>query len=223
MRFNVLFVFVFFISCAEVPKQNSVILQTPAPQKELKTEIPNAFWVKIYFDGIDEKDNSGINKIVANDGLNKLSETVLPENDLEIRVWVGFGKYGNDGFILRKISGNWSAIVLKRMLCHLENKGKIELSEPKSGWEAVWQKLLDAGVLTLPDSSKLKSRNYVIDGKSFVVETNYNYLYRTYEYSQPDEQKGNEAKQMVKIGQIIAEEFGLESFSLETSGCKKDE
>ncbi len=179
--------------------------------------------MKIYFEGIDKNDSRGIDTIAMRNGLSKLRETILPENDLEIRIWVGFGKFGNDALIIKRSSGNWSAMSLKQMICYGENRGKINLSNPKSGWDTTWQKLADSGILTLPDSSKLKSRNYVIDGKSYVVETNFDYLYRTYEYSQPDEQKGNEAKQMVKIGQIIADEFGLESFSLKTGGCGKDE
>lgn len=224
MRFvKILLLFVFVTSCAEVSKQNSTALELPTPKKELKKEIPNASWVKIYFDGIDENDVRGINKIAANEGLSKLSETVLPENDLEIRVWIGFGKYGNDGFILRKTSGKWSAIALKRMLCHLENSGKTELSAPKSGWESLLQKLVDAEILTLPDSAKLKYEGGVLDGKSYVVETNFDYSYRTYQYGNPKYEKLKETAQMVKIGKIIADEFGLESFSSKSSGCREKE
>ena len=109
------------------------------------------------------------------------------------------------------------------MICHSENRGKINLSNPKSGWNATWQKLVDAGILVLPDSSKLKYEDGVMDGKSYVIETNSDYLYRTYQYGNPNYVKLKEAKQMVEIGQIIADEFGLESFSSETGGCGKNE
>jgi hypothetical protein len=108
------------------------------------------------------------------------------------------------------------------MLCHLDEKGKVELKNPKSGWEALWQKLVEAGILTLPDSSELEYKNDVTDGKSYVVETNVENVYRTYEYGNPNYEELKEAKQIIKIGQIIADEFDLDSFSIK-SGCGKNE
>jgi len=69
----------------------------------------------------------------------------------------------------------------------------------------------------------LEYKNLVEDGKGYVVETNHDYVYRTYQYSNPDKEKLKEAKQMIKIGEIIADEFGLESFSIKAGGCSKDE
>lgn len=219
---RILIVLLFFASCSKTPNENVVNLQSPIPKTELKTDVPNESWVRSYFEEF-YKNDYGINKVAAMDGFSKLKETVLPKGDLEIRVWVGFGIYGIDGFILRRSAGNWSAVVLKRMLCHLEKKGKYELSSPKSGWDTTWQKLVNAGILTLPDSSKLKYEDDVIDGKSYVVETNSDSLYRTYHYTNPKYVKLKEAEQMVKIGQIIADEFNLESFSAEKGGCGKNE
>jgi hypothetical protein len=58
------------------------------------------------------------------------------------------------------------------MSCHFEKRGKYKLESPKSGWETLWQKLIDTGILTLPDSSELEYKNLVEDGKGYVVETN---------------------------------------------------
>lgn len=219
-------------SCSPAPKADSKIQVSPTPQRELKKDVPNESWVKIYFEGvlIETVDNGeqlknkkigGLDEFAAANGFPILKETFLPENDLEARVWVGFGKYQTDGFILKRRSGNWSATVLKEMLCHLENKGKYELPPPKSGWNEMWEMLVDAGILVLPDSSKLKNDYGVIDGKSYVVETNFDSSYRTYHYGNPDELEFKEAEQMVKIGQIIADEFSLESFSMKAGGCGK--
>ncbi len=221
-KFTLLFL-IFYSSCAVSPVQEDKTLFSPAPERELKKDIPNASWVKIYFEGVDNNDYRGIDKIVERNNIYKLREKVLAEDDFEIRIWVGFGKYGNDGLILKRSSGgNWTATYLSEMLCDFENRGKYKLESPKSGWETAWQKLIDAGILTLPDSSELKYENGVNDGKSYVVETNVNYTYRTYEYSNPKHEKLKEAKQMIKIGEIIADEFDLESFSAETDGCNKD-
>jgi hypothetical protein len=219
---NILFLtLVFLTACSEMPKEIAVIQQSPTPKRELKTDIPKDSWVKIYFQGIDESDTFGLDKFAKREGLSILRETVLPENDLEVRVWVGFGLYGIDGFILTRSSRNWSAVSLKQMICQAEKRGKTNLQTPKSGWENAWQKLVEVGILTLPDSSKLKYVNGVMDGTSYVVETNSDFLYRTYQYGNPNFEKLKEAKQMVKIGQIIADEFGLETFK--TGGCGKDE
>jgi len=218
-----LVVFIFLTACSNIPRDNVITQQSPTPKRELRTDIPKDSWVKLYFEGMENTKLPGLDKIAMQNGFSILRETVLPENDLEIRIWVGFGKYGNDGLILKRSSGNWSAVNLRKMLCHLENRGKYNLESPKSGWEKTWQKLIDEEILTLPDSSKLKYEYGVVDGKSYVVETNFDYLYRTYQYSNPDYQKLKEARQMIKIGEIIADEFGLDSFSIKTGGCGKDE
>lgn len=171
----------------------------------------------------NQENPPGLDKIAARNGFPKLRETVLPDDDFEIRVWVGFGKYGNDGFVLRKKSSVWSAVNIRGMLCHLNGAGKYNLNSPKSGWENFRQKLVDAGVLTLSDSSELEYKEASLDGKSYVVEINHDYVYRTYEYSNPRYVKVKEYEQIMKIGGIIADEFGLESFNAETDGCGKNE
>lgn len=204
------------ISCNVSLVQDDKTLSSPTPIRELKENIPNAIWVKIYFEGID--------KIVERNNIYKLRGRILAEDDFEIRFWVGFGIYGNDGLILKRSSGgNWTATYLSEMSCHLEDRGKYNLESPKSGWETTWEKLVDAGLLTLPDSSELEYEDGVSDGKSYVVEINFGSVYRTYEYGNPKYEKVKEAKQIMNIGKIIVDEFGLESFSAETGGCKLNE
>ncbi|MGI8554788.1 MAG: hypothetical protein ACR2LT_00295 [Pyrinomonadaceae bacterium] len=89
------------------------------------------------------------------------------------------------------------------------------MQTPKSGWENFWERITDEGVLTLPDSSELKDEKLIEDGTSFVVETNFGGNCRTYHYNNPDYQNFKEAKQMSKIGNIIAEGFDLEGFKSE--------
>jgi hypothetical protein len=50
----------------------------------------------------------------------------------------------------------------------------------------------------------------MIDGMDFIIETNFKWHYRTYAYANPQEEKCNEAKQMISIIQIIHDEFALE-------------
>ncbi len=153
--------------------------------------------------------------------LPKLRDFSLYRNDLEVRVWVGMLE-GRDGFIFRRFNRQWSAIAIKQIDCNKFNYwkihrkysvGKINLPEPTSGWQNVWQKLLEAGILDLPDYSELPEYNLdYIDGIFYFVEINKDGKYRTYAYSNPQVQMLKEAKQMMKIGEIISEEFDLHNF-----------
>lgn len=210
---KIIFICVIFLTSCGISSTNKIEItpSSPTPKKDLKLIIPNAGWEKIYFQGID--------KASERDGLTKLRETILLDNDLEIRIWVGFGKYGFDGLILKRNLGEWSAISLKRMFCHVDEMGKTILPPPKLGWRNFLEKIVDVGILTLPDSSELNGENDVVDGKSYVVELNSNQLYRTYMYSDIQLQKWQEAKQMIKITETIADEFDLKSFSSKTGDC----
>lgn len=223
IKLSIIIILIFISACHVPSVEQNTELQSPTPKRELGRDIPNASWVEIFFGEMPGIARPGLDKIARQNGFSILKEVILPDNDLEVRLWVGFGKYGNDGLILKRDSGNWSAINLREMSCHFEKRGKYKLESPKSGWETLWQKLIDTGILTLPDSSELEYKNLVEDGKGYVVETNHDYVYRTYQYSNPDKEKLKEAKQMIKIGEIIADEFGLESFSIKAGGCSKDE
>jgi hypothetical protein len=148
--------------------------------------------------------------------------TVLPlDGDFEVRVWIGFGITGEDCFILRHFSGQWSAIHLKGMGASWPFPISLApLPSPKSGWNRAWHRLIDAGILTLPDADEIKCNAPVIDGIGYVVESNINMTYRIYSYGDPwyDApplyKRCNEAKQMILISQIIGQEFDLEHFDL---------
>ncbi|HKC64296.1 MAG TPA: hypothetical protein VKB86_11695 [Pyrinomonadaceae bacterium] len=176
-------------------------------KQELRLEIPDDGWVSIFFESINKRAN-----------IAKLSSlrTALPKDDLEVRVWGGFGLTPLEGFILKRTDGQWSAIHLKGISKKLPpSEYQKNMEAPKSGWESCWQRLVDAGILTLPDASEVKKCEVLaFDGFSYVVEINMNNTYRTYMYDNPIYAKCDEAKQMLKIGKIIDEEFGLRSFSL---------
>lgn len=178
-----------------------------------KLEIPDQNWVPQIFErtGIASKP---INQRAAESNLPLLKTVVLPNSDLEIRVWVGFGITGVDGLVLRRSADQWSAIHLHGMARREPFPNSQEnLGSPKSGWQQLWKQLSDAGVLTLVDSFSIECNPGVLDGKSYVVETNTNRTYRTYAYPNPRYAKCEQAKQMVKIGEIISTEFGLDEFS----------
>ena len=164
----------------------------------------------------DEIFTNGLNPITDKFELSKLRESYFSGDNFEVRVWVtGFDI---DGFILRRFNKTWLAIAIKEIDCKkfgypkdkIYKLGKFNLSNPKSGWKNTWQKLAEAGILDLPGSDDVS----YIDGMSYIVETNQNGKYRIYFYSNPDLQKTEEAERMMKIGEIIADEFGLNNFKV---------
>jgi hypothetical protein len=186
------------------------LIKEPQKKRELRLILPRS----------DVLLSPDINERLAKVNLRSLRTVLLPDGEFEVRVWVGFGGRGEDCLILHHFSGQWSAINLQRMGETPPFKySLITLSSPKSGWNKAWQRLVDAEILTLPDAVEAKCDHAVPDGVSYAVESNINMAYRTYYYSNPWYDKPwykrcNEAKQMILIGKIIGEEFGLERFDL---------
>lgn len=200
MKVTFLLSIVLISSCFQSPKQNL----------KPKTLI-------IHNVHSDDIFNRLVNPLTDKYELPKLRNVRVSGNDLEVRVWVTGSDI--DGFILKRSENTWSAIALKEMNCnevsyYPKNKiyqlGKINLTEPESGWENAWKRLTEAGILDLPNSNEIGT----IDGISYIVETNLNETYRIYEYSDPQNHKTEEDKRMMRIGEIIAEEFGLHNFKV---------
>jgi hypothetical protein len=189
-------------SCSSLPQsQGNKSMPTPTP-KEFELNVPKDTWEPIFFKAIDERAKLG--------KLKSLRSGALPDDDLEVRVWHGFGLTALEGFILRRAGGQWSAIHLDGVTRNVaSDESQKNLPGPKSGWDACWQRLQDAGILSLPDASAIGCSAMINDGMSYVVEYNYNGTYRTYLYDNPDYAKCNEAKRMIQIGNLISEEFAV--------------
>jgi hypothetical protein len=171
-------------------------------KKHLEPKKQNSAWEPIFFKEINER--ARIAK------LSDLRSGVLPNDDLEVRVWIGFGLVPLEGFVIKRRSGQWSATHIRSITAQLNRRDyQKALGPPKSGWETFWERLTDEGVLTLPDSSQLKDAAITGDGESFVVEAYVNKSYRTYKYSNPHLQKWPEAVRMINIAKIILEEFNI--------------
>ena len=171
--------------------------------QKLHLSIPNASWEPIFFKSLETR--------IKQINLPRLRAIVLPnKDDLEVRFWIDVLPSRLDGVILRRINNEWSAIRIQgtseRQDFPLSQK---QLAVPKSGWDGAWKKLLGAGVMTLPDASEVNCNVIMIDGLAFVIETNFNWSYRTYAYGNPQIAKCNEAKQIISIAQIIFDEFAL--------------
>jgi hypothetical protein len=86
-----------------------------------------------------------------------------------------------------------------------------QLSNPKSGWEQTWTRLITENLLSLPDASEINCNVQGHDGIATVVEINADDTYRTYMYDMPTELKCKEDKNIMAIAEIVFEEFNLTS------------
>jgi hypothetical protein len=188
-------------------QQPNVMNSVSQGGQKLRVSIPDAWWEPHFFKSL-EPYTTKIN-------LPSLRTVALPnEDDLEVRIWADFRPIKLDGIILRRINNQWSAVHIygthgkdERQDFSLTQK---KLAAPKSGWDKAWEKLVGAGILTLPDASEVNCNITMIDGSGFVIETNVYWSYRTYAYANPQNAECNEAKQMISIIQIVHDEFPLQ-------------
>ena len=131
------------IAMAQTPKRD--LAKSEASRFQLV--VPKALWERIFFPSINER--AKIAKLPT-------LRSALPKDDLELRIWHGFGLTALEGFVLRRLSGKWTAIHLDSV--HPEfsrrNNQKV-LSVPKSGWDECWRKLVEMEILTLPDAHEV--------------------------------------------------------------------
>ena len=191
-------------SCStSVPQmQKSESASMPQEENRLKLVIPTAWSNPASFKRIDERTKEA--------HLPNLRSTLLPNDDIELRVWIEFAKQASpQGFIIKRTAGQWAATYLESINLTTHAPYQVNLNTPKSGWESFWSHLNEEGILSLPDSSELKGQEMAVDGVSYVVETNMNGTYRIYSYVNPRYQKWPEAKQMIKIVATLIDEFGI--------------
>lgn len=168
--------------------------------QEVRLIIPHASWEPIFF--------RSINSLTSLTAQRQLREVSLGKDEHEARVWRGFGLSPLEGISLKYKAGEWSAIHVKADDYYEPKKAtREELKPPKSGWNAAWQRLVDAGLLSLEDASEVNCGEGGLDGISVVVETNIDSTYRTYMYPNPMLETCSRARQVMKITEIIGEEF----------------
>ena len=159
----------------------------------------------------NETVSAGVDRVSRLAGLAPLKTAKRGKADLEVRVWYGFGLILLEGFVIKRINNQWHAFHLKadgHSTRYITKVARIRLPAPRSGWKKCWQRLADAGVLTLP--SEIGEPDPDVEG--FYVETVAHGAYRNYEYISPEYSESPNAKRMLAIGDVIFEEFGLARF-----------
>jgi hypothetical protein len=191
-----------FLFQRQVMHEQLGAVDRPQDVGRLPLQGPAAEWERSFFKALEQR-TGRIN-------LPSLRTIILSNDDLEIRFWYNASPDIINGFAIRRSGKQWTAIGIRQIGERQDSPVRQEaLGTPKSGWEVAWKRLVDAGILTLPDGSKVKCRAEVLDGAGFVVETNANGIYRTYHYSNPQFADCDEAKRIMLIEEIIADEFGL--------------
>jgi hypothetical protein len=222
-RLFLTFMIFFLLCCNGNLPQNVEVSTSPVPTPTL-TKFEKAKKAKQI-----EKNKEEAKKFIGEEssfyGLSKLSEKHFPNSDLEIRLW-RFAAFGDRNlvFVLTRTNEVWSAKIVQRMidqkivLSNTSNKLQYakyfqrKLENPKADWENFWQKLVDEKILTLPDGIEVGIEPFP-DSWEFVVETKVDNNYRNYSYLSPEVfEEIKEAQQMVKIINLVSDEFNLYDF-----------
>lgn len=184
-------------------KEPSPAVPNDQASQTLTLEVPTAKWEPVFFEALAVRTKQA--------GIPELRKTVLPNHDLEARFWYDHFEV-IQGLIIRRSGEQWSASYLKQRVDSDPSSVRQEtLGTPKSGWENAWNRLTSAGLLTLPDGSTTNCSSGGLDGIGYVVETNVDRKYRTYRYGNPQLATCDEAKRILSIESILADEFRLDS------------
>lgn len=91
-------------SCSVPPREMVGSAPMAQDKQQLKLAIPVADWEPIFFRSINER--------AAAADLKDLRSTVLINDDLEVRVWRGFGVTALTGYVIKREGGQWSGLKL---------------------------------------------------------------------------------------------------------------
>jgi hypothetical protein len=128
---------------------------------EFQRDIPKATWEPIFFEPI--------NQLATKAGWKPLREAPLPTESMEVRVWIGFGLSPLQGYSLRRDGSRWTGSHIIENSQQINSVAVREVT-PMSGWDTLWTRLVQLGLLALPDSSTLHDEEMINDGVSYVVE-----------------------------------------------------
>lgn len=193
---------IMLVSCTQdnIPGSNREVVLIPTPEASVVPKDKR--WVRILFQGINAR--------LEGSGIDRLREKELLPGEREVRVWVGFDLYPLNGIILKENEGKWTAVYLPPIKDSSSSRPVTPLKEPKSGWKALWQKLEELGLYTLPDSEDIGATNSYPDAKGAVIEIKSSESYRTYMYGGLATPEAEESKKVVEICRTLSREFGID-------------
>ncbi|MBL9205816.1 MAG: hypothetical protein JNN01_12060 [Opitutaceae bacterium] len=181
--------------------------QAVAATDTVVREIPTDPWVKSFFEAIDP--------LADKAGLEPLRAGKAPEDDKAVRMYIGFGLGGLQGYAIARRNGVWTGS--KFQSDGSKQASRFEKSElkPKTTWDDLWATLCDRGLLTLADFSTLPPSNYwPTDGVGVVVEVFEGNKYRTYMYPNPSQFDNEECRQLERLWMTFLDQVGQKSYPL---------
>lgn len=160
-------------------------------------------WEPIFFEEISER--------IEGTDIKNLRDEALPSASREVRVWVGFNLSPLRGILLKQTSGVWSARYVPPAGGSAKTpRAARPLSSPRSGWNALWEKLESLGIYTLPDAVDIGVNNPYPEATCVVIEVKTSDSYRTYKYSGLYPAEAPEVKNVVEIINTLSDEFGVQ-------------
>jgi hypothetical protein len=162
-----------------------------------KSMTSGPIWKRIVMKEIEEREHKA--------QIPRLSSMELKPDDLECRVWIGFGLAPLKGFVIRRVNSKWSGLFLPSIK-RLGNQSTLQkvIGEPKSGWNSFWKSLVELGITAPADDAR---RGGGLDGQSVVVEIKEGISYKAYMFMNPQDDDSAEAKAIMRIIRILSEEF----------------
>jgi len=157
--------------------------------------VPNAPWVKIYFESID--------RLAGQMKLKALRAVRLGSDGIELRVWESGGSL--TGYVIKRSDGKWSARAARQR----SRNSVEELKVPSAtDWATVWAKLYQAGLADIRDDSDNPACAMVLDGVAYVVEIAQGSSYRTYLVSNPQSARTEDGDRFLALLPALLEAFG---------------
>jgi len=126
--------------------------------------------------------------------------------EIRIRRWTALE--GGEIFILRRVGAAWSAELFgdgSRLRCFY-----VRSVTPKSDWNALWNTLLREGLLDLSGSEPWSGWE---DGDGFDIEVRSKGKTQRYIVDNPTHQPTENAKRILRIGNLISKEFDTPLFA----------
>lgn len=137
--------------------------------------------------------------------------------DLQIRVWYDFSLVRERKLVVVvNKDTNWMATIYDLQV-DWDGRTETILSKqvrqvtPKSGWQKFSKRLLNYGVLTLPNQNDIPDYGFGLDGRTYNVEVATKKQYRFYGYWEPQHNANKlwQAKNMASILKLFEEELGV--------------
>jgi hypothetical protein len=136
--------------------------------------------------------------------LEDLRATALPADETEVRVWIGFGKAPLRGYVIRNAKTDSARLI--QAGSGVSELMVSDLAPVNGDWYLTWLTLTREGLLTLPDWSQLPpgaDQLLVKDGETIVFESSSDGVYRVYYYPAVNSQAWPEAKQAIRIVELL--------------------